>query len=87
MSNSSATPYFLRKSQKVNKCGLQQDFGKIYLSTGKKLKHRRVIIKKPTPNKHSPTQVVLETGLEPVRSFDQRILSPQRLPFRHSSSP
>ena len=30
--------------------------------------------------------VVLEAGLEPARSFDQRILSPQRLPFRHSSS-
>ena len=29
--------------------------------------------------------MVLEEGLEPSRPFEQRILSPLRLPFRHSS--
>lgn len=42
------------------------------------------IYKSPLPTLVVP--LVLEAGLEPARSFDQRILSPQRLPFRHSSS-
>ena len=32
-----------------------------------------------------PMPLVLETGLEPVRPYGQRILSPLRLPLRHSS--
>ena len=30
------------------------------------------------------SDVVGEEGLEPSRSLNQRILSPQRIPFRHS---
>ena len=30
--------------------------------------------------------MVPEAGIEPARSYDQRILSPWRLPFRHSGS-
>ena len=31
-----------------------------------------------------PSELVPEVGLEPTRPFGQRILSPSRLPFRHS---
>ena len=34
----------------------------------------------------TPRKQVPEEGLEPTRPFGQRILSPSRLPFRHSGS-
>lgn len=34
-------------------------------------------------SKRDNVGLVPRAGLEPARSYDQRILSPQRLPFRH----
>ena len=38
----------------------------------------------PNSIQHKPLcALVPGAGFEPARSYDQRILSPQRLPFRH----
>ena len=74
--------YVLKALPSIAKCPKSPLFGAY------SAKIRSLSPKHPEPSHERDTNKPLGTlvpgaGFEPARSYDQRILSPQRLPFRH----